>query len=1269
MRTGWLLALLVLAGGLGGWLLLRERPDESGADGAMGRSVDAPPAEPLLEGLRREPTREAQRGPGVIAVRVQRDGAPAEAEVSLTLVLTMAAFERKFEDPGAFVERLFRFDPEPVLPVRARVRTQDGACEFRELPWGVYRVEARAADGAEASGLAGLQKQRPRGEATLALSARDGVLQGRVRWSDGRPVAGRVSVDPGAEGGMVPGLQGAAARVELDAEGRFEVGGLTAGLYSVRVVTPEGLVAIDLGAVVPAREPFELTLDIPTVSVSGRVVSAVDEAPIAGASLLCQLNQGGGDLRMAFTRAVSAPDGSFSLLLVELPAQIQVLGAGFRPGQLRAKEAHGAVARLAPLGRVVGRVVAAADGAPIAGAGVVVAQGPRELEGVSGADGHFAIDGVQTDEVTVFVRGGGWVSPGLAGEDGDSDVFERKIEVGKPLELELKAVRSATLEGRVIDAGGTGIAGVGVLARPPDRAFQQRVGLPRWVDLAETNTAADGSFRLEDLPPGGTVMLEARAGSGERAESGPHEPGGPAVEIRLGTSRWVHVTVLYADDGKPVVGAHPSLVARSGSGRHSSGGPMTGPDGKTRLGPLRPGDGALSIAVSGADLEQGQPETPVDTEGTGDAHVTVKAQRGLEVHGRVLFTDGTAASGASVRVRPAGQDEGRGFDVRRHRTAADGSFRLRGLPAGEIELEAELDRDGVPLRGTVRATSGSRDVVLQLVDRSGEFVTLRVRVFDPQGRPVPRADVRLHEGSGSSQGGSLSDGVTQWRTSHGTGFAVALAAGELSVEVARARDEEDRPLPLGSARVGPLAPDQRFVDVRLPPERAIEGRVLDAEGRPLAGVGLSAVLVDEDEDDDFYYEMRSDPDARSDADGRFRLGQLGDAAHRIRVHAPAEYLTPEFPSARPGAAPLEIRLTRGVSVRVRVLDASGAPVPGAQVAARVRVSAEGQRPQDMWAARRAMERHGRSGRTGRDGIVRLHGLDASRSWDLAVNAPSDHRELLPQTREQWVPGDTEVRLASAFSINGRVQDREGAPIPTAIVYSSTGGGGWQGNGVDPKGAFRVGGLKAGDQVSLMAVPAQGVPLDPTQPPLAVVAAGASDVVLTIDAGARLTVLLDAPDSDRLLAGLQLMRPSTRRPRGVEFAHHGPPPMEGGRAVYVGLDRATPYLLWLHVPATGQYAMSRDVRAGGPPLVLRLETGAKITGRLTLPTGAENSLVVAEQGELQVQGRVQADGSYEISGLPAGRWRVTAQALVAEAWLKALGEVEAGASLDLTLAPR
>lgn len=299
------------------------------------------------------------------------------------------------------------------------------------------------------------------------------------------------------------------------------------------------------------------------------------------------------------------------------------------------------------------------------------------------------------------------------------------------------------------------------------------------------------------------------------------------------------------------------------------------------------------------------------------------------VRGRLVHPDGTPVSKRWYEVRvitslsstadvEAGIAAGT-LESRTHTEHADrmGRFEaevLRGRPVHVQVIDPQWLRSGPP---------GGDLVASEWYDEVPEAWTVTVRdrvagrVLSEAGDPVAGATVRL-----------FADGPlpgAQARTNDDGEFRVPLPGYSvlpgLPYPVFRLQAES-----ADGGRVGwaPVRHDEPAEIVLLPPER-FSGVVVDAAtSLPIERAKLRAEPA------------RGTP-STSDAAGRFELmlpTRPGDRVRHLRIDADG-YLPTRAAvfegRGRPGEPPIEFRLHRGNTLRVRLVDPSGAPVAGAHV--------------------------------------------------------------------------------------------------------------------------------------------------------------------------------------------------------------------------------------------------------------------------------------------------------------------------------------------------
>ncbi|HEX2253971.1 MAG TPA: carboxypeptidase regulatory-like domain-containing protein [Thermoanaerobaculia bacterium] len=335
--------------------------------------------------------------------------------------------------------------------------------------------------------------------------------------------------------------------------------------------------------------------------------------------------------------------------------------------------------------------------------------------------------------------------------------------------------------------------------------------------------------------------------------------------------------------------------------------------------------------------------------------------------------------------------------------AADGSFRLAGLPAGEVDLEVRAD-GFVPAR--LRAPTDRPATV-----RLDPGVLLTGRVTDLRDRPLAGATVRP---LGGETGESAADGS----------FAVVAPALPVALE-ADARGHQPTEILVRAGKNG----QPPSLHLHLLPGAELTAQVV-AEGEPPAEVELRI--------------ERFEPPSRWSAEHRrLALGDGGtlrvELAHpgryRLRVRAAGyrDAVVPELevPVGR-GTDLGAIALERGAGVAGWVSDAdSGDPLPG------VDVEAVPQGARLFEAVVAGLAPRATSGATGE---FLLPGL-APGDWEIRFRRAG----VAPAAVQVSLAGESvedlgEVVLSPGVAVSGRVTDRAGNPRPGLAVRVYAGDG-------------------------------------------------------------------------------------------------------------------------------------------------------------------------------------------------------------------------------------
>lgn len=543
---------------------------------------------------------------------------------------------------------------------------------------------------------------------------------------------------------------------------------------------------------------------------------------------------------------------------------------------------------------VQGRVVSDEDGRPIADARVDVqgggsfgnttSSGGRASYGVvrTDADGQFHTLGLPFDFIVTLVveaRGHCRLSVPMLLHPVD----------GERAPLELRMAPGGTVRGIVRDPSGNAAPGARVAIGPEGMGARWIQGEERiplgalWVACdAEGSFLADG-IALDKVhcaiatAPGHASSASVCGLRATRDRS--------VVEVELRLRRFATLVVFLRDaSDRPAAEGHASL------------GHDTEPvdaDGRIQFGNLPPGDYSLEV---GAPDHRTVREVVALAEGE-----TIERRfplvRGLELVGVVVDEKGEPLPGIEIQVERTTPDEEDGGG-----TNADsrGRFRVGGLAAGEFTVRVLSEGN---MSGSVEKVHVPGPDVRVVVRRGA---SVRARFVPPAGSEPPTSmEVADYATSGSGGGGGRSweEGRVTW----------AFPAGERRLVV----------------RVPGFVPWSRLVDA--PPGEALDlgdvpldvgltltGKVVDAQGKPVAAAAVSSVDA-------------AGTGVQSDAEGRFRLEHVSPQSISVEVVA-SGFITSEVRvDPRRGSGPVVVRLWRGARLDVRVVDSERAPVKGVHI--------------------------------------------------------------------------------------------------------------------------------------------------------------------------------------------------------------------------------------------------------------------------------------------------------------------------------------------------
>jgi len=674
--------------------------------------------------------------------------------------------------------------------------------------------------------------------------------------------------------------------------------------------------------------------------------------------------------------------------------------------------------RASSVSRLAGTVVDLADDAPIDGAEVAFLDGERTVATVRcDPRGRYEVD-VPPAREGLLLRAVA-AAPGYV--TGAIDLPAATYPWRDPLPP-IRLGAGIEIEGVVLSAAGEPVPGAELFALSPVRLESDMGGaggqlVRRGSEVPGVRAAgADGRFHIV-LPAGESAIL-ARAGAAVGcAVVRLPENAGEELAIELpSVETWSGV--VQDEAGSPVAGARVAIRISPIVG--SDGIPI---DGARRIARESRTDPAGRFAVAVGDSEWSSIEvTHPDHLPKSREFSTLTA---AEWHRRE-FAPTILTRGRTLRGRLSDPIAGIAAETRLtlaigRRTiegtcSADGEFILRGVSPldaeGELRVPGALSRDLEWPPG-----AGEHDLGTVLLDRGRR---IRLRVTDAEGAPLAGAAVLTDERA-SRTGARPASFVRTGE--NGIAELLGLSPGPVAIAVwapglAQRRCEVD-------------PGEGELVELRLERPAELRGRLSAADGTPIAGAALSLRLASE-RPRGRDLERQLPPEGATQRlrivaglDGGFRWPEVPAGSDLLLdVSAAGRYPTTLPVSALAAGERRDLgslSLDDGASLRVRVRDSAGSPVPGALI--------EVSEPIDKGARSAGLPRV--TVIADGAGVAAVHGLPAGKLF-LEVR----HADHVPVRETVLIDGAEtrhEVVFVPGVAWEVEVVDDAGAAVPGAAI--------------------------------------------------------------------------------------------------------------------------------------------------------------------------------------------------------------------------------------------
>jgi uncharacterized GH25 family protein len=429
------------------------------------------------------------------------------------------------------------------------------------------------------------------------------------------------------------------------------------------------------------------------VLLTGRVIDRSGK-PVSGASVTADQSEGGVNAQQAFIRRTigglmrgdrddvqTTSDGTFSMRIKEGMYDVAVKREGFALKTVRAQQVNAKAkpleVTLEPGVEISGRVTRAGVG--VIGVNVNGISEGAVASATTGPDGSYALTDLAPGQMMVNFR-----KP-------EEFIQQMKSVTAPAQNVNVELPLGGRITGKVVDKS----------SHAPITSFQAGLNTSRsgggmvfmMPPQLRSFTSDDGTFTLENVPPGQTQLVVNASGyTTGRVPNLTVEDGKTLADVSVEMDTGVRVVGrITGPDGAAVSGASIRQGgAAGGRGMRipTDGGVTTDPNGEFVIEAIEPGEKTFQIAAAGL-----LPESKTITLSDKETRLDVQLSAGSRITGQVVTEGGLPVPDAVVSARGAASAS---FN-RTTRTDASGSFQLDQLAPGHYTFTSSKSgyADGV----------------------------------------------------------------------------------------------------------------------------------------------------------------------------------------------------------------------------------------------------------------------------------------------------------------------------------------------------------------------------------------------------------------------------------------------------------------------------------------------------------------------------------------------------------------------------------------------